>query len=266
MNINDILKQGLSHLSDGAELVVEDSWSQGRTVYGGLSTALLFQAIKERVPEHYLVKNINVNFVGPLFTEAPCQIDVQTLRVGKNVAQFIAYLTQNDKTCVVCQACFTRDRRSKITVHNQPTLHFAREKNANFFPPIPKVVPKFLKHFDLAIQEGGIPFTGRKTDHYLGWMRYKNPTTPVSEAAFIGLLDSYPPTLIQLLKWPAPASTINWNVEFFHPLPQANANDWFAYHDKTIHAEHGYGATEATIWSEDGRCLAISRQTVGVFD
>ena len=266
MNINDILALGQAHISEEAELVIEDSWSQGRTVYGGLSTALLFQAIKERVSDEYQVKNINVNFVGPLFTKEPCKIEVQILRVGKNVAQYLAYLLQNDKICVVCQACFTRDRSSKVRIDKRPALNFAREKKANFFPPIPKVVPKFLKHFDLAIQEGGIPFTGRKTDHYLGWMRYKNLNTYLSEAAFIGLLDSYPPTLIQLLKWPAPASTINWNVEFFHPLPQGNAEEWFAYHDKTIHAEAGYGATEATIWAEDGRCLAISRQTVGVFD
>ena len=48
MNINDILALGQAHISEEAELVIEDSWSQGRTVYGGLSTALLFQAIKER--------------------------------------------------------------------------------------------------------------------------------------------------------------------------------------------------------------------------
>lgn len=266
MNLNEILALGHAHTQDGTELVFDESWSQGRTVYGGISTALLFQAMQAEIDNAYVVKNINVNFVGPLFTGKPAHIRVETLRIGKNVAQLVAYLTQDDKNCVVCQACFTRDRDSKVAVDNRAALSFERKKDATFFPPIPKVVPKFLKHFDLAIQEGGIPFTGRKTDHYLGWMRYKKLNTPLSQAAFIGLLDSYPPTLIQLLKWPAPASTINWNIEFFHPLPEVNADAWFAYHDKTIHAKDGYGATEATIWNEAGDCLAISRQTVGVFD
>jgi acyl-CoA thioesterase len=123
-----------------------------------------------------------------------------------------------------------------------------------------------LRHFDLCIQEGGIPFLGGKKSHYYGWMRYKNPPKEISDAHIVSIIDVWPPTLLQMIKLPAPASTVSWNVEFVYPHKEILPNDWLAYKAITRQAADGYGHTEATIWDAQGDVIALSRQTVAIFD
>lgn len=268
MNFNEIIDACDNYLHNPTEnpLTIPKLWSQGRTVYGGLSAALLFHAIKKQVNPEYQVKNINTNFVGPMLTDEPIEIEVQEVRTGKNVSQWLAFGRQAEKTCTLLQACFVRDRDSKITINNAPPLTLGAPNKKSFIPQIPKVTPKFLKNFDLAILGGGIPFTGRKTDFYQGWFRHKNTEGKMNDVALVGLLDATPPTVLQMLKWPAPASTINWNLEFIHPLPSLDMQDWVAFDDQSVHAKDGYSAVEMHVWDKQGRLLALSRQTIAVFD
>jgi acyl-CoA thioesterase len=80
------------------------------------------------------------------------------------------------------------------------------------------------------------------------------------------LIDVWPPTVLQQLKWPAPASTMSWNVEFIHPHPVIAPTDWLGYECVTRQAAQGYAHTEANIYTPDGTLIALSRQTVTVFD
>lgn len=60
-------------------------------------------------------------------------------------------------------------------------------------------------------------------------MRYKRPLAKITDAHIISLIDSFPPTLLYIPKWPAPESTVSWNLEFIHPHRQLLPNDWFTY-------------------------------------
>ncbi len=117
-----------------------------------------------------------------------------------------------------------------------------------------------------AIEDGGIPFTRRKTSHYHGFMRFKQAPEAITDAHIITMIDAWPPTLLQMMKLPAPASTVSWNLEFIHPHKPVSPTDWFGYKAHTRQAADGYGHTEATIWDKDNEVIAISRQTVAIFD
>ncbi len=267
MNFDDIIAQTHAHMAgDLAHVQIDKSWSQGRSVYGGISSAVLFASLQATIEDERPIRTLNVNFVGPLLCDEPFIIKHVELRVGRNVSQLMAMAEQNGKNCVVLQACFAKSRESKVTVPNCDLHDFTMPSKRTFIPNIPKVTPKFLRQFDLSIQDGGIPFTGKKTSHYSGWFKFKQPQTQFNMVSLICLMDAFPPTLIQLLKWPAPASTINWNVEFLTTDVNYAPNAWFAYHDITRHAQDGYGITEANVWDESGQLIAISRQRVGVFD
>jgi hypothetical protein len=70
---------------------------------------------------------------------------------------------------------------------------FGEPTKAKFIPQIPKVTPKFLRHFDLAIDAGGIPFTRKKDSIYHGFMRFKQPPASINDAHIITLIDVHPP-------------------------------------------------------------------------
>ena len=267
MTFDDVLEQTSAYLAGKKDsITIANNWSQGRTVYGGISSAVLFACVADKITDERPIKTMNVNFVGPLLCDEPFTVSVTELRVGRNVSQLLAMAQQKGKNCVVLQACFAKNRESKVVVKNVDSHDFSLPKKPTFIPPIPKVTPKFLRQFDLAIQDGGVPFTGQKTAHYKGWFRFKKPTSTFTFVHLVGLLHAYPPTLVQMLKWPTLASTNNWNVEFLESDTQYTSEDWFAYHDITRQAEYGYGITEANVWNHRGELIAISRQRVGIFE
>jgi acyl-CoA thioesterase len=208
----------------------------------------------------------NVQFIGPLLTDTPFEIDVTHLRDGKNVTQMQARLIQNDKVCVQAMAAFGTDRDSKINQVAAKSELPPVPKKPNWIPQIPKVTPKFHRYIDLRITDGGFPFTGKKKNVYAGWMRFTDAPEKITDAHIISLIDVWPPTILQQLKWPAPASTMSWNVEFIHPHPAIAPTDWLGYECITRQAAQGYAHTEASIFTPDGSLIAVSRQTVTVFD
>ena len=212
------------------------------------------------------MRSFNCNFVGPLLLDQPFKIDVEVLRQGKNATQVVARAIQDGNTSVLCQVCFGIAKQSKVKVVNQDKHDMPLPQKAKFLPQIPKVTPKFLRYFDLAIDKGKLPFTGSKKSKIHGWMRFKKPPEAITDAHIISLIDSWPPTVLQMLRWPAPASTMCWNVEFIHPHSEIKATDWLAYQAHTRQAEDGYAHTEANIWDQQGELIAISRQAVAIFD
>lgn len=268
MLIDDLLHAAARHTLSPAEqphLEIPGDWAQGRTCYGGLSAALLYHAIRQKVSDDRVMRSFTCNFVGPLLVETPFTISVQVLREGKSATQVIAQALQGDAVSLMCQATFGVARESKVVVNSSDNHAMPLPKKAKFIPQIPKVTPKFLRHFDLAIDDGGLPFTGSKKHHVHGWMRYKQAPQSFTDSHLIGIIDAWPPTILQMLRWPTPASTMSWNVEFIHPHTSFQPDEWFAYQATTRQAADGYGHTEANIWDQQGELVAISRQLVTVF-
>lgn len=271
MTVDELLTiPPLTQISDNVwrvdDLTIPKTWGQGRTAFGGISAGMLYSAVKQRITNDSVLRSFTTNFVGPLTLDMPFSIEVTLLRAGKNVSQFTAHAIQDGKSCVFSQACFGVARTSSVAVENTERHTMAAPTKAKFIPQIPKVTPKFLRYFDLSIDEGGIPFTRKKTSHYHGFMRFKDAPSQITDAHIITLIDAWPPTLLQMMKLPAPASTVSWNIEFLHPHKPVSPTDWFAYQAHTRQAADGYGHTEATIWDKDNEVIAISRQTVAIFD
>jgi acyl-CoA thioesterase II len=262
----DLTRQYINTEENRPMLSISKDWTQGRTAFGGISAAMIYTAIKEKVTEDRVLRSYTVNFVGPLNPDQPFDIEVEILRQGKNATQAIAKAIQDGKVAVLCQACFGVARESKIEVKNTDKHTMPFPQKANFLPQIPKVTPKFLRHLDLASIEGGLPFTGSKKSHIHGWMRFTKAPQKITDAHLIALIDAWPPTTLQMLRWPAPASTMCWNIDFIHPHVEVSPTDWFAYQAHTRQAAFGYGHTEANIWDSRGELVAISRQTVALFD
>lgn len=255
----------LASAKHGEQLLVPNHWGQGRTVFGGLSAALLYQAMRNDLAPEREMRAFNVQFIGPLNADEPFTMEVEHLRDGKNVTQLQARIYQHERVSVQAMAAFGQHRESKIRVAARNKDVSSPPEKAMWVPQVPKVIPKFHRHIDWKIDNGGIPFTGSSSADYGGWMRFSEPPTAITDAHIIALIDIWPPTILQMLRWPAPASTMTWNVEFIHPHPVISPQDWLAYECVTRQAAEGYGHTEATIYAQDGTPIALSRQCVTVF-
>ena len=246
-------------------LKIDKSWTQGRTIYGGLSAALTYQAAESLVDEMSLVRSLHTNFIGPIFYDQPIVVKAEILRKGKNVTQVVSKVMQNGNICTMSQICFGINRDSKL---NQPNVqsHIMKIPNkGKFIPQLPKLVPEFIQHFDLSLTKGHLAFIKSDEAHLYGWSRLKKTPNKMNIAYLIALMDVWPPTMFQLTRMPAPASTMSWNIEFIQPDLILSPEKWIASETEARHIKDGYGHEEAKFWDQEGNLLALSRQVVAVF-
>ncbi|MBB87982.1 MAG: hypothetical protein CMP06_11915 [Xanthomonadales bacterium] len=82
----------------------------------------------------------------------------------------------------------------------------------------------------------------------------------------IGLIDVWPPSVVPMLKRPAPLSSITWSIDLIDPGVPAAGDDWWYYDVHTQGAANGFVQADARLWRPDGQLAAVSRQTAAVFD
>lgn len=240
------------------------SWCQGRTAFGGLSSAFALQAMSLNVEPSRKLRSVNVNFIAPLLPDQDFSLTCTKLRESKNSSQFLVTLTQNEQTCLLVQGLYAKDKASEITVPCTHTMALKPVDPARILPYQEGVMPAFFQHVNLNIQQGNMPFTQATSSHLAGWMKLKQQQQPYQDTHILTLMDAWPPTQLQLYPCPAPASTMTWYVEFINH-PTLACDQWLGYDVKTVQAQNGYGFEEGEIWSQDGTLLALTRQTVALF-
>ncbi|WP_392353362.1 thioesterase family protein [Pseudoalteromonas sp. PB2-1] len=241
-----------------------ENWCQGRTAFGGLSAALLYQAMRQHINSSRRLLSLSTNFVGPLIADTDFSIDVEVLREGKNSAQVLARIIQDGDVCIITQACFGAKRQSTVRVDVTKTMQLKPVDERFALPYKEGEMPAFFQHIALCLQDGNMPFSAADTSHLSGWMKLKHTPEQMNEAQIIALADAWPPTLLQMYKQPAPASSMSWYLEFVEE-PNIAHDAWVGYEAITHHSKNGYGLEDGCIWSEDGKLIALSRQTVALF-
>ncbi len=63
-------------------ITLPETWLQGRTAYGGISTALLFEAVRLHNPDAPPLRSLQVTFIGPLYGKL--RFSQTVLRESKN--------------------------------------------------------------------------------------------------------------------------------------------------------------------------------------
>ncbi|MEP2601959.1 MAG: acyl-CoA thioesterase domain-containing protein, partial [Paraglaciecola sp.] len=94
----DSIKNQIEQNTTEIQLTLDKSWTQGRTIYGGISAALIYKAIRESIPLENQMRSFNTAFIGPLEANKEFTIQVEILRQGKNVTQAMGRIIQNGNT------------------------------------------------------------------------------------------------------------------------------------------------------------------------
>lgn len=272
MHFNDFIQHIRNNPSDSLHRISSE-WGQGRAIFGGVMGAVIYTAMRRDIPVDRCILSFMMSFISPLAADTDFIVDTQTLRAGKNSIQIEGRIIQNGQTVATALALFGTLRESSIDVSAWPAPHVPSPESLPALPYIPNVVPEFTRKMDYRWAFGHLPFSGTTAREMGGWVRLQNETigrdiTDV-DARLIALIDAWPPATLPLINRPAPASTMTWHISFIQPLPKTGTssdNDWLLYRADIDHAARGYGQIRAHIWSQKGELLALSSQTVAVFD
>ncbi|WP_440056666.1 acyl-CoA thioesterase (plasmid) [Pseudoalteromonas sp. T1lg65] len=264
MNFDDIIQSPLLQ-QPHCEMMFPENWCQGRTAFGGLSAAIAVANMKHQLPDPRRLLSVSVNFIGPLLHSQPFSIETTILRSGKNATQMQTRLSQDGQVCLIALGCFGKHRTSNIEVFNDDSHSLETVNPEQVLPYQEGVMPAFFQHVALNAQRGAMPFSAAPSSHLGGWMRFKQQQIRQNELHAMALADAWPPTLLQMCNAPSPASSMSWYIEFLTDI-DLSAEQWFGFEAITHHSQHGYGIEDAKIWSQSGQLLALSRQTVAIFD
>lgn len=263
------LEQLLAAAAKQEEMILSQSWSQGRAVFGGLVAGLMVARAEQLVNDSTKVlRSAFVSFVGPVASDTVTTLSAQILRQGKSVVSVQVHLLQDGQVQSVLVASFGAARQSSIEVlgsHEAPP--FKKPSESQPLPFLAGMTPNFFQHFDVVWSEGDLPFTGAKNPDFGGWMRFKagEDIAKITLPHLMVLGDTWPPAVLPMYTSMAPASSLNWNLELINMPEHAAGDSWWQYQVKTYYAADGYGYTQAKIWDEQGNLVALSRQTVTVF-
>lgn len=235
--------------------------------------AVLYTAMRRDIPADRCILSFMMSFVAPLAADLDFIIDTKTLRAGKNAVQIEGQIIQKGQTVATAIALFGVLRASSIDVPAWPAPPVPTPESLPALPYIPNIVPEFTRQMDYRWAFGHLPFSGTSAREMGGWVRLKNETASHDitdvDARLIALIDAWPPATLPLINHPAPASTMTWNISFIQPSPINTLpmdQDWLLYRADIDHAASGYGQIRAHIWNQSGQLLALSSQTVAVFD
>lgn len=255
------------------ELILDPTWGQGKTTYGGMSAALGLAAIERDLTSQgddlAPLRSLSIHFCGALNTETKFSTETRVLKAGRSVIHAMAEIHQNDAIATTVTACYGAGRESDVTVTPEKRT-LSEPGSGQRLPFIQGMTPEFVKHIDFSYVSGGLPFSNSQHDHIHGWMRFNDCQADLSEVHLVALIDAWPPTTLQKLKRVAPCASITWSLEIVTPIAALKkpiaGDDWLYYEADIVEAHDGYAHTTARIYTYDGTLIALSRQLVVVYD
>lgn len=245
----------------------DETWGQGRALYGGIQAAVVARALRELiVDDERALRTLALHFCRPA---APGSIEVRATleREGRSVTQASARLVQGDELVATALATLARPRdveRPPFDETTRPDL--PPVESLERVPPSP-MLPAFLGHMDLRFAPGTEPFCGAGEREVRGWCRILDPGVP-DEAWLAGLLDVWPPAVLPTLAEPRPSSSVDLRYDLLgggRRFADVDPGSFFAFRCRAFHEADGYSVDEGELWTGTGRPLARVRQLRVVF-
>jgi acyl-CoA thioesterase len=247
---------------------VTEDWSQGRTIFGGLQAALAVRAMRGLVPQTVPLRVLQTNFIAPV-PAGNLRIEARTLRSGKSVTHVEArILCQGQIACLVI-GIFGKSRRSGIEI--QPSKpEVPATETAALLSYVEGVLPRFARQVTMRWVHGVTMFKGAaepKTQIYVGFRDepYAGPGA-LGEAQIIGYADIIPSPGLSLVSQPTIASSLTWTLELLTDDFGPKREGLWLMDAAVESGRDGYLNQSAMLWSPDGQAVALSRQSVVVFD
>lgn len=259
MHIDEILDA----IDAGEHPVIGADWAQGRTLFGGLSAAVVCRALGRGMDPERRLRCLEIGFARPFLADEPWRIDTETVADGRNLTMATARLMQHDKPRVLARADYVAALPSALALERFDPPPMATRQAAR--PMERERLPNFYAHFEGWLATPAMPFSGAAVDELGGYTRFARAPRGLSDAHLVCLVDAWPPTVTPRYDAPRPLSTVAWTLHLADPVDSVAADAALGYHARVHFARDGISSSSADIWAPDGRRLARSTQTSIVY-
>ncbi len=238
-------------------VVLPQSWTQGRTAFGGLSGALAYHAASHLEDDLPPLRSAQIAFTGPLF--GVLTAETAMLRRGKNTAFVQSEIFGDKGLGLHCNFIFASPRATEVTISDITEPDFPALPDdeglhsgpSQFFTSNMEYVGKRID-------------TSTKTNRLTRWMRLKQRAGLDPVAEILCMCDSLPPSVMGLLDQNAMVSSMNWQINIIAE-ELATQNGWWLIDSHTHHADHGASSQYMSLWNSRRELIATAMQSVAYY-
>ena len=254
----DFLASGPDYIAD-----LPDNWKQGRTAFGGLTSALLVAAIQNDYDDLPPIRTAQINFIGPAVDRM--SVRHQMLRRGKNNVTISAALDSEAGagTHGLFTYGVTRDLPQEL---EYPLKEIVGDPNDA--PPFHKSLegaPTFLANMDRRWVSGPRFMEGSDTPDMLVWGRLSDPESWDKGLLPLMILADTPPAAFGYLTEPFRAlSSMNWNINFLTD-DLTTQDGWWLMRSATSIIKDGYSSQLIQVWNSEGKRVMDAMQLQALF-
>ncbi|MFC3076611.1 acyl-CoA thioesterase [Phenylobacterium terrae] len=245
---------------DGGAFAIEapEGWTQGRTLYGGMTAALCAEAARRSLADLPPLRSAQFAFTGA--AAGRLRFEVGLIRQGRS-SSFVAVDGFADAG-PVARALFAYGaaRESQVGHDAADAPRVAAPEDCPPFFEAPR--GGFFQNFEMRLAAGARPMSPGAEPAFTVWVRHLDHAGVDPVVSLLALADSLPPAAMVAFPAPAPISTVTWSLDILQPV---QAGEWRLLSSASEQAADGYSLQAMSLWSREGRRLAAGRQTVAIF-
>ncbi len=233
-------------------------WMQGRTVYGGLSAALAFEAARSCLPDPPPLRSLQVAFLGPF--SGRIEASAQVLRQGRSASFVQADVGSEAGLGLRATFLFSSGRPSALEFQDAPAPPAPDPENAA--PTRLRAPPTFFSN--RLEYRHALPRTEGPAPEFLRWVRLADGQGVDPTTALLAVADALPPAAMPMMAAPGPVSSATWMMNLLTAAP-ATVDGWWLLRARAEQARDGVSSQSMAIWNRDRQPIAIGMQSVAIF-
>ena len=256
MNLPEIIAAGTTS-PDRCRFEIPAEWMQGRTSYGGLSTALALETARRLHPDLPPLRSAAVSFIGPLAGEVT--VTAREMRKGRNATWIAAEVASEAGVGLTASFVFMGPVESALHLNDAPPPAgwIAPEDG---LPLPPRTGPGFLGNFEVRF---GLPRADKPLPELCWWVRLRDRAALDPMVEMMAIADALPPGVMPLLR-AGPVSSMTWLVNLLTPSPTTR-DGWWLVRSAGNYAENGCSSQDMGVWNADGEPVAMGMQSIALF-
>lgn len=257
----DQLLSSLTLNGDHATAHIDESWMQGRTAYGGISSAVALAGAKALHPHDAPLRYAQISFVGPV--SGDCTVNSRVLRQSKSSLFLEAGVSSEAGFGTAATFAFSPERQSHLDYNQYLMPDVPAPEDLEPVPPH-KARPAFSEHFDMRpIQGARFPSRGSEPI-WTTWVRFTQEPACDPAVAMLAMGDALPPAAMALFHEYGPISSMNWTVNMLSSQPQTD-DGWWLLVNNCHYARGGLSVQDMIIYNRAGEAMVSGSQAVAVY-
>ncbi len=254
--IRDILAKA-TPVEGGFRAEIPSDWLQGRTAYGGLSSALALHAAQGIEADLPPLRSAQVSFIGPL--SGIVTVTATKLRRGRTAAFIQADIVSDAGLGFRAIFVFMAEQPSRVDLAGRLDSKLPPPaRDAKLYTGPDEFFTGNFNFLDMKDEAKG-------EAEWLRWARLRDYDGLNPMVHVLALADALPPAAFKLFgKEFVPLSSVTWIVNLLTPTP-ATTDGWWLLSAESQHAVNGGSSQTMMLWNAAGVPIAQGMQSVAIF-